>query len=87
MFYELKHPLTADYYIGMEGGETEPMPDGRRVWNIIHSGNPIPEDVDAITFVPKGTLERREMESSNDYFLRIREYADETACFTVALSE
>ncbi len=87
LFDQNGNPLTADYYIGMEGGEKETLSDGRRVWNILHSGNPIPEDVNAITFVPKGTLERMEMEPSNDYFLRIREYADETACFTVALSE
>lgn len=80
-------PLTADYSIGMEGGEKEPLSDGRRVWNILHSGNPIPEDVKQITFVPKGTLERQEMESSNDYFLRIWENADEQACFTIDLAE
>ena len=78
-------PLTADYYIGMEGGEEAPMPDGRRVWNIIHSGNPLPEDVTAITFVPKGTLERLDMEPSNDYFNRIKAAASPESCFTVFL--
>lgn len=87
LFDQDGNPLTADYGIGMEGGETEPAPDGRRTWNIVHSGNPIPEDVMSITFVPKGTLERMEMESSNDYFLRIRENTDENACFTVNLTE
>ena len=87
LFDQDGNPLTADYGIGMEGGETEPAPDGRRTWNIVHSGNPIPEDVTAITFVPKGTLERMEMESSNDYFLRIKESTDANACFTVNLTE
>ena len=87
LFDQNGNPLTADCYIGMEGGEKEALPDGRRVWNIIHSGNPIPEDVNAITFVPKGTLERMEMEASNDYFMRIKENADANACFTVNLAE
>lgn len=87
LFDQDGNPLTADYYIGMEGGEKEPLSDGRRVWNIVHSGNPIPEDVTAITFVPKGTLERMEMESSNNYFLRIKESTDANACFTVNLTE
>lgn len=87
LFDQDGNPLTADYGICMEGGETEPAPDGRRTWNIVHSGNPIPEDVTAITFVPKGTLERMEMESSNNYFLRIKESTDTNACFTVNLTE
>ncbi len=87
LFDQNGNPLTADYYIGMEGGETEPLPDGRRVFNILHSGNPIPEDVNAITFVPKGTLERREMEPSNDYFNRIKAAAEPESCFTVFIGE
>lgn len=87
LFDQNGNPLTADYYIGMEGGEKEPMSDGRRVWNIVHSGNPIAEDVTAITFVPKGTLERMETEPSNNYFLRIKESADANTCFTVYLTE
>ncbi len=87
LFDQDGNPLTADYGIGMEGGETEPAPDGRRTWNIVHSGNPIPEDVTAITFVPKGTLERMEMESSNDYFNRIKNASDPESCFTVYIGE
>lgn len=87
LFDQNGNPLTADYYIGMEGGETEPLPDGRRVWNIIHSGNPIPENVNAITFVPKGTLERLDKESSNDYFNRIKAAAQPESCFTVFIGE
>ncbi len=86
LFDQDGNPLTADCGIGMEGGETETAPDGRRVWNILHSGNPIPEGVTSITFVPKGTLKRMDMEPSNDYFLRIRENTDKNACFTVVLS-
>lgn len=87
LFDQNGRPLTSDYGIGMEGGETEPMADGRRVWNILHSGNPIPENVTAITFVPKGTLKRLENEPSNEYFLRIKDNAAEDECFTVFLGE
>ena len=87
LFDQNGKPLTTDCGIGMEGGEAEPAPDGRRVWNIVHSGNPIPEDATAITFVPKGTLERMEMESSNDYFNRIKNASDPESCFTVYIGE
>ena len=87
LFDQIGNPLTADCGIGMEGGEAEPAPDGRRVWNIVHSGNPIPENVTAITFVPKGTLERKELESSNDYFNRIKNASDPESCFTVYIGE
>ncbi|MBE5791149.1 MAG: DUF4179 domain-containing protein [Clostridiales bacterium] len=87
LFDQNGNPLTADYYIGMEGGEKEPLSDGRRVWNILHSGNPIPEDVTQITFVPKGTLERMEMESSNNYFIRIKAATEPESCFTVFIGE
>lgn len=87
LFDQNGNPLTGDCSIGMEGGEKEPLSSGKRAWNIVHSGNPIPEDVNSITFVPKGTLERMEMEASNDYFIRIKENTDINTCFTVHLTE
>ena len=87
LFDQNGKPLTSDYMIGMEGGKTQDTPDGKHIFNIIHSGNPIPESVTAITFVPKVNLERRDYEPSNDYFLRIKANTDEENCFTVYLSD
>ena len=87
LFDQNGNPLTSDYKIGMEGGKTQNTLDGKNVFTIVHSGNPIPESVTAITFVPKGNLERRDYEPSNDYFLRIKANTDAENCFTVYLSD
>ena len=47
-------------------------------------GNPVPEDVTAITFVPTAQLQRGE-ESSYDYYLRMRDEALPEQCFTIEI--
>ena len=66
------------------GREIDPI-DGKRAFGFTHEGNPLPEAVTAITFVPRGQLERREGESSDDYALRVKAVADAEQCFTVEI--
>lgn len=77
--------LEPDYILGASGTEID-APEGKQAWNITHDGNPLPESVTAITFVPRGQLERMENEPTKDYLLRVREAADPAACFTVELA-
>ena len=78
------NPLNAEYMMGAYGTEIDPI-DGKQAFAISHDGNPLPETVTAITFVPRGQIERMENEPSNDYYLRVKEAADEDQCFTVEL--
>lgn len=77
-------PLNAAYMLSAYGRETDPI-DGKRAFGFTHEGNPLPEAVTAITFVPRGQLERREGESSDDYALRVKAAADAEQCFTVEI--
>ncbi len=74
--------LSTSYSIGTDGAPVEPV-DGKQTFEISHAGNPLPETVTAITFVPRGNLKRMENEPSDDYYLRIKEATDEARCFTV----
>ena len=78
------NPLNAEYMMGAYGTEIDPI-DGKQAFAISHDGNPLPETVTAITFVPRGQIERMENEPSNDYYLRVKDAADEDRCFTVEL--
>ena len=84
LFDQDGNALEPAYIQGAYGTEIE-APDGMRAWRITHDGNPLPESVTSITFVPRGQLERRENEATKDYLLRVREAADPAACFTVEL--
>lgn len=77
--------LEPEYIFGASGNEIE-APDGKQAWQIIHDGNPLPETITSITFVPRGNLERRENEATVDYLLRVKEAANPAACFTVELN-
>ena len=77
--------LEPAYIMGAYGTEIE-APEGKQAWRITHDGNPLPESVTSITFVPRGQLERMENEPTKDYLLRVKEAADPAACFTVELS-
>lgn len=76
--------LEPAYIQGAYGTEIE-APEGKQAWRITHDGNPLPETVTAITFVPRGQLERMENEPTQDYLLRVKTAADPAACFTVEL--
>ncbi|MBQ8507143.1 MAG: DUF4179 domain-containing protein [Clostridia bacterium] len=76
--------LEPAYIQGAYGNEFE-APAGKQAWHISHDGNPLPESVTSITFVPRGQLERRENEPTNDYLLRVKEAADPAQCFTIDL--
>ena len=77
--------LEPDYIFGAYGAEVE-APEGKQAWQIAHDGNPLPETVTAITFVPRGQLERMENEPTVNYLMRVKEAADPAACFTVELN-
>lgn len=78
------NPLDSTYMMDANGAEIDPI-DGKQAFEISHDGNPLPETVTAITFVPRGQLERMDNESSIDYYLRVKEAADEDQCFTVEI--
>ena len=76
--------LNADISLSMSCGQVNDR-DGKHVFLVSASGNPIPETVTAITFVPTAQIQRGE-ESSNAYFQRMKEAADESQCFTIVLN-
>lgn len=78
------NPLNSEYMMGAYGTEIDAI-DNKKAFEITHDGNPLPETVTAITFVPRGQMERMENEPSNDYYLRVKEAAEEDRCFTVEI--
>lgn len=84
LFDQDGNPLNAAYALGMGIQHLEDKA-GKHVWHVNQSGNPLPETVTAITFVPTANLARQEGESSNAYFLRMRKQAEEGQCFTVTI--
>lgn len=75
-------PLNADFALSMSA---QPLDGDDGLWRITISGNPIPEDVTAVTFVKPAPL-ARENESSNDYYLRMVAATDPAQRFTVELN-
>lgn len=84
LFDQDGNPLNEAYALGMDIQHLEDKA-GKHVWHVNQSGNPLPETVTAITFVPTANLARQEGESSNAYFLRMRKQAEDGQCFTVAI--
>lgn len=83
LFDQDGHPLNADYMMSMSCG----LISNRNVWFVSLEGNPLPESISAITFVPTCSLERIEGEATNDCYLRMRQNADAAQCFTIVLEQ
>ena len=84
LFDQNGNPLNADYALSMSLQQLDDI-DGKRAWKVALSGNPLPENMTAITFVPTAVLERNEGEASNAFFFRMAEQAVESQCFTVEI--
>lgn len=83
LFDQNGHPLNADCLLSMSGGQVQDR-EGRHAYLISVFGNPIPESVTSVTFVPTCDLERRQ-ESSNSYYLRMKQMASPEQCFTLEI--
>ena len=83
LFDQNGHPLNADCSLSMSAGQINDR-DGKHVFLVSQYGNPIPDTVTSITFVPMMPLQRKE-ESSNSYYLRVRELSSPEQCFTIDL--
>lgn len=83
LFDQNGHPLNSDCQLSMTCGQLNDR-EGRHVWSVSLFGNPLPESVTSITFVPTAQLQRGE-ESVNAYHLRMRDIAQPAQCFTVEL--
>ena len=83
LFDQTGHPLNADCMLSMSMGQLNDR-EGRHVYLVSAFGNPIPEDVTAITFVPTAQLQFGE-ESAYEYYLRMRDEALPEQCFTVEI--
>lgn len=84
LFDQDGNPLNADYALSMSCGQLNDR-NGRSVWLVSLQGNPLPESISAVTFVPTCALERREGEATNAFYLRMKQSAETAQCFTIAL--
>lgn len=87
--------LDVDYALGLGINTNMEFDDAVGAWRLAEgedapqitvsvSGNPLPEEVTAIRFVPTGFLKREEGESSNAYYGRMAALADEADTFVIA---